>query len=254
MTEKQFSADVILTMLHAIACDSEAVHATSRALLVARATERTIEHTWTTRQLSHSCNLLMSHIAGLQKLVIEFDEDIAGAEMGSLAELGVRAQTLAILLLLDELCDAILNRSAFYQELFTARLRTIEDVVWHLFDSLACINKLWLRHRARSQVLMTGFAPRLFDTTRSRQYRSAIRCAQRAIAELGADPDLAHFLRVGSSRTDAPRIRRACDQLADTLSVALTREPDPAQLLAAAVLVLEPEEPLDRTDDDDTTS
>jgi len=100
--------------------------------------------------------------------------------------------------------------------------------------------------------LAAEFTPRVFSTTGFREYHSAIRRAQRAIAELGADPDFAHFLRVGSSRTDAPRVRRACDQLADVLSVALTREPDPALFLAAAVL--EPEELLDLTDDDETAS
>jgi hypothetical protein len=65
------------------------------------------------------------------------------------------------------------------------------------------------------------------------------------------DPDFAHFLRFGSSRTDAPRIRRACDQLTDVLSIALTREPDPALFIAAAVL--EPEELLDLTGDYTTT-
>ncbi|TMQ15811.1 MAG: hypothetical protein E6J90_14300 [Deltaproteobacteria bacterium] len=230
-------------MLHAIARESEAVYATSRALFVARATARTIEHTMTTHQLGHSCNLLVSRIAALQKLVIEFDEDIAGVEMGSLAELGVRAQTLALLLLLDELCDAMPYRSSTHLELFTGRLRTIEDVVWYLFDSLARINKLWLHHRAKPHALAAELTPRVFNTTGFLEYRSAIRRAQRAIAELGADPDFAHFLRVGSSSTDAPRIRRACDQLADVLSVALAREPDPALFLAAAVL--EPEELLD---------
>jgi hypothetical protein len=252
-TDRQLaSADVILTLLHTVARESEAVHAISRALFVARATGRTIEHTMATRQLSHSCNLLMSRIAALQNLVIEFDEDIAGVEAGSLAELGVRAQTLAILLLLDELCDAMSYRPAAYQELFTGQLQTIEDVVLRLFDSLARINKLWLRHRAKPHALATGFTSRVFDTPRSLLYCTAIRRAQRAIADLGSDPDLAHFLRAGSSRTDAPRVGRACDQLAEVLGVALTREPDPALFLAAAVL--EPEELHDLTDDDDTTS
>jgi hypothetical protein len=239
-------------MLHTIADESETVHAINQALFVARATKRSIEHVMATRQLSHSCNLLMSRTVALQKIVSGFDHGIAGTAAGSLGELGLRAQTLAILLLLDELCDAMRHGSSGYQELFTGRLRTIEDVVWHLFDLLARINRRWLRHRTKPDDLSAPFAPRVFQTISSLLYRSAIRQAQREIAGLGADPDLAHFLRAGSSRTDAPQVRHACDQLADVLGLALTREPDPALFLAAAVL--EPEELHDLTDDDYTTS
>jgi len=193
----------------------------------------------------------MSRIVNLHKLVLEFDKDIAGVELGSLAELGVRAQTLAILLLLDELCDAMLYRQSLYQDLFTGELRTIEDVVWYVFGKLDHANKLWLRHRAKVDASAAGAIPSVLGTTRSLQYDAAIRAAQRAIAKLAVDPDLAHFLRVGSSRADAPRVRRACDQLTEVLGIALTKEPDPALFLAAAVL--EPEELLDLTDDDDAT-
>ena len=246
------NADSIVTMLHAIASESEATHVVSRALFVARATDRSLEHIMATRQLSHSCNLLMSRIAALQKIVTAFDQGIAGPEFTSLGELGLRAQTLAILLLLDELCDAMSCSPSGYQELFTGRLRTVEDVVWFLFDSLARINRRWLRSREQLRDPGPPFVPRVFQTTRPLLYRSAIRQAQRAIAALGADPDLARFLRAGSSRTDASQVRRACDRLADVFNIALTREPDPALFLAAAVL--EPEELNDLTDADDTTS
>ena len=251
-TDKQIaSADVILTMLHAIARESEDVHVTCRTLFVAHATGRKIEHAMATSQLTHSCNLLMSRIASLHKLVLEFDEDIVGVELRSLAELGVRAQTLAILLLLDELCDAMLYRWSLYQELFTGELKTIEDVVWYIFDELARINRPWLHHRAKPHPLAAVALPRILGTTCSLEYHASIRGAQRKIAGLALNPDFAHFRRFGSSRTDAPRVRRACDQLTDVLSIALTREPDPALFIAAAVL--EPEELLDLADDDDTT-
>ena len=245
------SADVILSMLRAIASESEEVHAHCRTLFVMRDTGRTAEYTMATSQLSHSCNFFMSRIMRLHRLVLEFDEDIAGAELRSLAELGVRAQTLAVLLLLDELCDAMLYRWSLYEDMFTEKLRTIEDVVWHMFGKLGRINKVWLRHRPKPRALAAKSIPRILFTTHTLQSGAAVRAAQRAIAELAADPPFAHFLRVGSSRTDAPRIRRACDQLIDVLGIALTREPDPALFLAAAVL--EPEELLDLTDDDDPT-
>jgi hypothetical protein len=244
------NADTIASMLRAIARESEAVYATSRELLIARAAGRSIEHVMATGELSHSCNLLMSRIATLQKIVLEHDQDIAGIEVGSLAELGLRAQTAAILLLLDELCDAMQYRASSYQELFTGRLHAIEDVVSFLFDSLARINRLWLCHRTRSRAL-TAATPRVVEVTRPFLYRSAIRRAQRGIAELATDPDLAHFLLAGTHRADAPRVRRACAQIVDVLDVALTREPDPTLFLAAAVL--EPEELYDLTDDSGTS-
>lgn len=248
-TDKQMaSVDALLTLLRAIARENEAVHLARRALFITRAAGRMIDHAMATSQLGSSCNILMARIMGLRKLVLEFDMDIAGAEVGSLAELGIRAQTLAVLLLLDELCDAILHRPSLYQELFAGGLKSIEDVVWYVFDSLARINKLWLRHRVIPRIAEPF--PTVIGTTHSFPYRAAIRRAQREISELGANPDIAHFLRVGSSGADAPRVRRACDQLVEVFGIALTREPDPAFFLAAAVL--EPEDLLDLTDDGET--
>jgi hypothetical protein len=72
------------------------------------------------------------------------------------------------------------------------------------------------------------------ETSRRLVYRLAIRRAQRAFAMLSADPDLTHFVRAGSSRGDAPEVRRACEELAQVFTVRLTREPHPELLLAAA--------------------
>jgi hypothetical protein len=199
-----------------------------------------------TCQVSHSCNLLTSRIEGLQRIVIGHDRDVAGGEVRSLAELGIRAQTLATLLLLDELHEAIRSNPDDYRGLFQGRLRSIEAVISFLFDSLARINHLWLRHRAPADGTPE---PKAVEATRAVLYRSAIRCAQRAIVALGADPDLSHFLRAGSLRTDAPRVSRACAQLAAVLTVTLSRERDPALFLAAAVL--EPDQLYDLTDDGD---
>jgi hypothetical protein len=246
------SADTVIAMLQAIARENEVLYATGRELFAARATGCSIEHAMAMRQFSHSCKLFMSRISDLQKIVVGFDHDIAGFKIGSLAELGLRAQTLAILLLLDELRDAMRYGPLSHQELFTGRLCTVEDVVWFLFDALPRVNQQWLLHRAKPRDRAAPFTPKVLEATSSLLYRSSIREAQRAIAELGADPDLAHFLRVGSSYTDVPPIRHACHQLADILNLVLTREPDPALFLAAAVL--EPGELHDLTDHGDTTS
>lgn len=262
MSSKQvYPANTIVTMLRIITNESEAVHAVNQALIAARAsreliaphvTDRSIEHEMATKELSHACNVLMSRIASLQRIVTESDQEIAGVDIMSLGELGLRAQTLAILLLLDELCDAMPCLSTRCQELFTGRLRTTEDIVTFLFASLTRINKHWLCYRVKPHGAPESFAPIAFQTTSSILYCSGIRQAQRAVTEIAADPDFARFLRAGSARTDSPQLRHVCDQLTDVLGIALTREPDVALFLAAAVL--EPEELHDWTGFDDTGS
>jgi hypothetical protein len=240
-----FSAEAITATLHAIARESEAVHANRQALSVERAIGHSLERTMSRRQLSHSCNLLTSRIVTLQRIVTEFDQESAGAEIGSLAELGLRAQTLIVLLLIDELCNAMTPGASWCQELFVGQLRTMEDVVSFVFSSLARINQLWRRHRAESAAWWTGSTPSV-GAVRPLLYRCRIRDAQRAMAMLGDDPDFADFLRAGSSLTASRRVRDACDQLANVLTIRLTREPDPALFLSAAVL--DPEEFYDLAD------
>ena len=243
-------AALIVAMLHSIACQSEAVYATRHATVAARTSERTLDQAMEASQLNHACCLLMRQIAILQRIVTGFDHDIAGSEIGSLAELGLRAQTLAILLSLDDLCDAIRCGSLAPRELSAGRFGAIDGVVWFLFDSLAVINKRWLQCRPRPCDL-APYAPRASQTTVAILYRAGVRRAQRALAELRADPDLTQFLRQGSARAAAPQVRHACDRIADVLEIALIREPDPALLLAAAVL--RPEELHDLVEDVDAT-
>ncbi len=214
----------ITVMLQQIATESEILHLNSQALFAARAAGRSLDHVIATCQLSHSCHLLTSRIAALRNLVTEFDNGIAGTEIGSLAELALRAQTLAILLSLDELYRPIRDNTPAYQELFVGRFRAVEDVVSFLFDALARINRLWLPHRIRAR------------EQDSAPYRSAIRHAQSAMFGLGKEPDLAHFLRAGGSRAYAPQVSKACIQLAEVLNITLPREPDPELLLDASIL------------------
>ena len=216
------SADVT-RLLYAIAQESEFAYVNSRALFIARATGRS--PALAICELSHSCKLLMTKILTLSKAVTETDRDIAPGDIGSLAELGLRAQTLAVLLLLDDLCDAIPDDSPAYQELFTGRLRTLDDVISFFFDSLARINCLWIRHRD-SRAFHGTTTPSGGETTRVFLYRLAIHRAQHAVAALGADPDIATFLRAGSSRADSPRVSSACIEIVKVLETTLWREPE----------------------------
>jgi hypothetical protein len=215
------SAALIIWMLRTIAAECAAIHANRRASQAVPIPKPSPRHFIMASHPSHSCDLLMSRTATLQRIVTRFDQGVASGEFGSLAELGLRAQTLAILLLLDELCDETQYASVDYQDLFVGRLRTIEDVASLLFDSLGDANRQWLQCRTSKHDLRVS-------------YHLAIRQAQRAITELGADPDLVHFLRAGSSRTDMPRMRYACHQLAEVFNITLMSESNPALLLGVA--------------------
>jgi hypothetical protein len=193
----------------------------------------------TADELAHSCNVFASRIARLRAIVVSADQDAVGSTIGSLAELGLRAQTLGALLLLDDLHSVMSNRPSAYQDLFTTRLRTIDDVASFLFDGLSRVNRLWMCHRDRSLASNVGPPARVVEITRPLLYRSAIRQAQHAMVTLAADPDLVHFLEAGASRIEEPRISRSCRQFTELLTINLTREPDVALLLAAADL--EPE-------------
>jgi hypothetical protein len=98
------------------------------------------------------------------------------------------------------------------------------------------VNRAWMGARVKPHAGDEPPIPAAMEASRTLVYRLAIRRAQRAIAVLSADPDLTHFVRTGSSRLDAPEIRRACEEFAQVLTVRLTREPDPELLLAAATL------------------
>jgi hypothetical protein len=224
------------------------VYAIGRELFLARATGRSIESAMAT--LSYSSERLMSRTAILLRIVTGFDEAIAGSECGSLGELGLRAQSLALLLLIDQLCNVMRGNASTYQELFVGRLQTIEDLVGFVFDEIRRIDQLWLRYRVTPIRSAAAGPPEIVEFSRPFLYRSAIRTAQRAMSAIGEDPDLAHFLRAGSSRTDARRIRYVCDQFADVLRIKMRREPDPALCFGARAL--DAEELCDVTDDDNT--
>jgi hypothetical protein len=227
-------ADLIVALLKDIARESVAICEANRTLSRPWTTERTIERVITTSRLNDACTLLTLQIAGLQRIVARFDRDIAGAEAGSLAELGIRAQTLAILLSLDDICDAVKCGSLDARELASGRFPAIDDVVWFVFDSLGAINKLWLRYRSRA------WGPEPSDledcaTTATAFYRKGIEQAQSALAALGADPDLSAFLRAGAACVANPRVRAACSRIVDLLHIPLTSEVDPSILRAAAL-------------------
>jgi hypothetical protein len=238
---------VIASLLMTIVRESESVHVGMRDLLQAGAVDGSPEHIMARCELRHACNLLTSRIAELQRTVVALDHKIAGSEVMSLAELGLRSQTAAILLVLDELYAAVREDVASFADLYTKTLRTVDDVIGRVLDVLAKANRRWLSSRVLPWAIDEASIPKAIETSRALVRRVAVRRAVREIAALSIDPDLTHFVRVGCSRDDVPDVRAACEQLRQLLAFKGIREPDPELLLAAAVL--EPEQLFDYSDD-----
>lgn len=228
---------LLASNLMAVARESESIHVVMSALLQARAVGGS-EHLMARCELSHACRLLTSRVAELRRIVTEVDREVAGTEVGSLVELGLRAQTAAILLVFDELYCALRHDPTRFADLYTGRLHNIEDVIGYVFDVLSRANRSWLRCRGELRAVDEGPVPKAMEASRTLVLCLAMRRAQRAIAALNADPDFAYFLRVGASRTDAPEVRLACDQLAQLLAFTRIRELDPELLLAPRSLNL----------------
>lgn len=234
-------AGLIVALLNDIARESTTVHETSRALSRPWPLARAIEHAIETSRREDACTLLALQIAGLQRIVVEFDRDIAGAEVGSLAELGLRAQTFAILLSINDISVAVRCRSLDAQGFPTGRFRTVDDLLWFVLDSLGAINKLWLQccpgPQGPARSTLTDCS-----TTATMLYLKGIEQAQLALAELRTDDDLSAFLRTGAASAEL-RVRDACARISDLLHISLACEVDPT-ILHGALLTAVPAEPV----------
>jgi hypothetical protein len=138
-------------------------------------------------ELSHACRLLTSRIAELRRMVTEVDREVAGTEVGSLVELGLRAQTAAILFVFDEIYCVLRDEPTRFAGLYTGRLHTIEDVISYVFDVLSRANRSWLRCRGELRAVDEGPVPKAIEASRTLVLCLAMRRAQRAIAALNAD-------------------------------------------------------------------
>jgi len=194
---------------------------------------RAIERASAVSELGCACNLLAARVTSLWRLVAQFDQDLSDGQLRSFGELGLRAQTLAALFLLDELYEEIRNDPARYQDLFIGRFRSIDDVVSFIFDSLAQLSHIWVRQAAQRSLVLTPVVD--IACTPTVVYYAAIRNAQQSIAMLDCNADLHHFLTRGELRADAPRVASACAQLRAVLHTTLSRELDPSLFLAAAL-------------------
>jgi len=141
--------------------------------------------------------------ADLTRLVVGADAEIFGDKVQSLAELVLRAQTLGLLLALEELCEAMRKVGMRCHYLYSGRFREFVDAFNHLFNSIPHV------HRRLRAAQATPGCP---------AYEDGVRAAQDAMASIAADPDFAHFLRVGATDFAPAQIQQACRQLQEFLS------------------------------------
>jgi hypothetical protein len=177
-----------------------------------------------TGDASRVFNSIAAAMIGLKDEVIPADG--LGNAMGSLAELVIRAVRMVVAVQVSDLRDVVRGPAAMHRAraLFTGRFQNIDDVAAFVHGEFYRINDLWMRHRCGGE---QGAA-----TTRNRViYLAAVGAAQRAVRAVGADPDLAHFLREGATCVDWPAVHRGCTQISAAVHInidagAMTRTAD----------------------------
>jgi hypothetical protein len=142
---------------------------------------------------------------------------MVGRQIRTLAELGLRAQTLVALLLLDEVLAAIVHSGSQCRHMFSGRFRCIQDVVDYLFEALPAVTAIWLPTRSSPDEV---------------EHHAAIRLAQEAMRRITDDVDFGNFLRVGSDCVELPDVRFICEELKDTFAISLPIKPFPVLLLS----------------------
>jgi hypothetical protein len=212
-------ASDIVGLLCCINQQTEIAYATKQVQLSRSGAQHWVYHALETDRLAPGWHLLLSQIAALQGAVTEFDGHIVGYEATPLPELRLRAQTLAILLSLDELCDAVRRGSLGRRDLSIGRFQAIDDAVWFVIDELAAVNQLWLRYR----ICLSELKPHSSTMERSMHYHAGIHRAQCALVALWADPDLSRVLQAGTCAA-ASQVRNACVRIVEILKMTSARE------------------------------
>ena len=149
-------------------------------------------------------------------------EQIIGDGIGevgdSLEEIGLRARGVVILAQLDRLRDAfrdpmVRGRTAAW---FLGEIQTIDDLAALVHERLRKIHAIWMPYRRgypQSRGLSHGDQVAMF--------RIKMRMAQRALHDLGDEPEVAHFLRHAVAASGIPEVHLAAKQLVDALAVPL---------------------------------
>lgn len=104
---------------------------------------------------------------------------------------------------------------------FTGRFQdqSVADVRAHVRERITQVHGIWKPYRHDQPPL-----PGMTDAERMTVYRTMIRVAQRALAELFGESDLAWFLEHGAAATDVPEIHVACKQIVTVLNLQIDVE------------------------------
>lgn len=143
-------------------------------------------------------------------------------EPGSVVELAIRARRVVITMQTGRLREAFRDPSAVKRARgwFRGKLRGIDDVIQYLDELMKC-SGAWEQYR-EGRSLPVGMK----EIDRVTMYRTTVRIGQRTMRELGADPDLTHFLRSGIAASDWSEAHAGCKQIASVLDGEIDQEPD----------------------------
>ena len=176
-------------------------------------------------EISGRLHSVLESIVATKALIREhvMEADGLGEPGESLGELAIRARTMVILMELGRLRDALRDEPsrARITGWFAGRFQGIDDVVAFFRDGLDRINRIWRPYR-QDQPLLSGMS----CADRVTMYLTTIRIAQRALRELGDEPDLAQIFERGVTASDSPEVQIACKRIVTVLGIQVDVEPD----------------------------
>lgn len=162
-------------------------------------------------------------VSQLKARVVEVDRALICDDLEALGELALRAEAIAVPMLLRELEVELgpQRGTPKAQGLFVGRFHWIDDVTTFVTVGLDRVNELWTRHRwhdLQLAALTAGRQPR--QEERRLAYRETVRRADRAMCAIGTQPDFIQFLQSGSRLLDWPEVSSPCGELAAVFRVA----------------------------------
>jgi hypothetical protein len=176
-------------------------------------------------EISGRLHSVLESIVATKALIREhvLEADGLGEPGESLGELAIRARTMVILMELGHLRDALRDEPsrARITGWFAGRFQGIDDIVAFFRDGLDRINRIWRPYR-QDQPLLSGMS----CADRVTMYLTTIRIAQRALRELGDEPDLAQIFEKGVAASDSPAVQIACKRIVTVLGIQVDVEPD----------------------------
>jgi hypothetical protein len=162
-------------------------------------------------ELRRSQERAVTWIRGLREELLM----LAGDESEQYLEVAIRERTAAIVARLGELVLADVEPPPG-PPLFTGRFERFADVNTHLLDRVGRLTESCTRARLNLQTVAFAEAEQL-----QQLYRGALRSSFETFASIGAERDVATFLRTGAAEASEP-VRIACRALASLLEVSLS--------------------------------